>query len=78
MGGRFTRFALAAVLAVASFAFARYRYLDRHSATIGDVTLTNPLRDKHLLGDWMKDELVFAIILPVALLAGGAVWAVRK
>ncbi len=78
MRGRFNLIALAVVLAIASFVYARYRYVDNHSATIGDVTFTNPLRDKNLFGDWMKDELLFAIILPVALLSGGVGLAMKK
>ena len=77
--------AVAIVLAIGSFAYARYRYVDRNSATLthplnaGESTrVTNPLMDKDLFGDWVKNEVVFAIIVPVALIAAGVVLAVRK
>ena len=69
---------VAIVLAIVSFAFARYRYVDKNTATIGDVSLTNPLRDKSLFGEWMKKEAVFAIVVPVALIAGGVALAAKK
>jgi hypothetical protein len=70
--------AVAIVLAIVSFAYARYRYVDRNTATVANQTITNPLADKSLFGDWMKDELVFAIIVPLALIVSGAVLAVKK
>lgn len=85
MRGRFNRLAIAVVLAILSFALARYRYVSRHSATLTNpfnasesARVSNPFMDKDLFGDWMKDELVFAVILPAGLLAAGVVWAVRK
>ena len=70
--------AVAIVLAIASFAFARYRYVDRNTATVGGEKITNPLADKSLFGDWVKDELVFAVIVPAALVAGGVALALKK
>ena len=77
--------ALAVVLAVLSFAYGRYRYVDRHSATLTNpfdqsesTEVANPFMDRDLFGDWIKHELVFAVILPVIFLAGGAAWAIRK
>ena len=69
---------IAVALAIGSFVFARYRYMDRNSTMIGDATLKNPFRDKNIFGDWMKDQMVFAIVLPVAFVAGGLVWALKK
>ena len=76
---------VAVLLAVGSFAFARYRHLNKNSATISNpfgqhesTTVTNPFVDKSMFGDWVKDEWVFALALPVALLAGGVALAVRK
>lgn len=70
------------LLAAGSFAFARYQYTNKHTAkvTIGDktATATNPFADKNLFGDWIKDEWIFAIAIPVACLAGGAVLAAKK
>jgi hypothetical protein len=73
------------LLAVGSFAFARYHHVNKNSATVSNpfgqhetTTVTNPFVDKSLFGDWMKDEWPFAIALPVALLVGGVVLAVRK
>ncbi len=76
---------VAVLLAVGSFAFARYRHLNKNSATVSNpfgqhesTTVTNPFVDKSLFGDWVKDEMVFAMIIPVALLAGGVVLTLRK
>ena len=84
MRKRFNIIAVAVVLAIGSFVFARYRYVDKNSATVsspfnGDsITLKNPLRDKSFFGDWMKDEVVFAIAVPIALIAAGVVLAVKR
>ncbi|HUK82091.1 MAG TPA: hypothetical protein VLZ12_05600 [Verrucomicrobiae bacterium] len=69
---------VAVLLAVGSFAFARYRYMDRNTAHVGSQAVTNPLADKSLFGDWVKDEWPFAIAIPVAVLAAGFVLATRK
>ena len=76
---------VAVVLAIGSFAYARHRYVQRNSATIVNpfnkkesTTVTNPLSDDDLFGDWVKGEWIFAIAVPVALLAGGAVMAFKK
>jgi len=34
--------------------------------------------DKSFFGDWMTDEMVFAIVVPVALVTAGVVLVVRK
>jgi hypothetical protein len=78
MRGRFNILAIVVALAIGSFAFARYRYVNRNTATVAGQSFTNPLAGNSLFGDWMKDEVVFAIIVPVALIAGGVVLAVRK
>lgn len=78
MRKRINIIAVAIVLAVLSFVFARYLYIDRNSATIGNEKITNPLADKSLFGNWVRDELVFAVIIPAALVAGGVALAVRK
>ena len=73
---------VAVLLAVGSFAYARHQYMSKQSATFkvgGDATtITNPFADKKLFGDWMKDEWVFAIAVPSALVAGGLVLAFKK
>ncbi|HTS17054.1 MAG TPA: hypothetical protein VMP11_05730 [Verrucomicrobiae bacterium] len=73
------------VLAILSFAYARYDYSNKNSATLTNpfgkhesTTVTNPFMDKDLFGDWMKHEILFAIALPVAFMAGGVVLAIRK
>ena len=68
---------IAVLLAVGSFAFARYRYVDRNTAHVGSSSVKNPLADKSLFGDWVKDEWPLAIAVPIALLAGGVVLATR-
>ena len=85
MRSRFNRLAIAVVLAILSFAYARYRYVSGNSATLTNpfnnrqsTRLNSSFMDKDLFGDWTKDQMAFAIIVPVIFLAGGAVWAVRK
>ena len=77
--------AVAVVLAAASFAYARHRYVSDNSAILTNpfnnkekTTLTNPVLDQKLFGDWMKEEKAFAIIMPLLLLAGGAFAAFRR
>jgi hypothetical protein len=85
MRARINILAVAIALAILSFAYARYDYSNKHSTTLTNpfgkhetTTVTNPFMDKSLFGDWMKDEVVFAIVVPVALIAAGVVLAVRK
>ena len=42
------------------------------------TTVTSPVIDDKLFGDWMKNEWLFAIALPAAFIAGGAVLAAKK
>jgi hypothetical protein len=76
MRKRINILAVAIVLAILSFAYARYDYMNKHSVTIGNTTLSATGHD--LFGDWVKDEMVFAIVIPVGLLAVGFVLAVKK
>jgi flagellar basal body-associated protein FliL len=76
---------IAVVLAILSFAYGRYRYVSHSSATLTNpfnsserARLKSPFIDKDLFGSWVKDEMVFAIVLPVAFVAGGLIWAVKK
>ncbi len=85
MRKRFNFLAVGIVLAIISFAYARYDYSDKNSATLTNpfgkhesTTISNPFINQDLFGEWMKHEMTFAIILPVAFLAGGVVLAVRK
>jgi len=76
MRKRFNILAVAIVLAILSFAYARYDYSNKHSVTIAHTTLSATGHD--LFGDWVKDEPAFAIAIPVALIAVGVVLAVKK
>jgi hypothetical protein len=76
MRRRFNFLAVGIVLAILSFAYARYDYSDKHSVSVAGTQITFASHD--LFGDWMKHEKLFAIVLPVAFLAGGVVLAVRK
>jgi hypothetical protein len=76
MRSRFNIIAVAIVLAILSFAYARYDYTNKHSVTIGNTTLMATGHD--LFGDWVKDEMVLAVVVPVGLLAIGFVLAVKK
>ncbi|MSR64511.1 MAG: hypothetical protein EXS18_01875 [Verrucomicrobiae bacterium] len=76
---------VAVLLAAVSFAYARHQYVQKNSATIVNpfnknesATIKNPLADEKLFGDWMKDEWIFAIAVPSALVAGGLVLAFKK
>jgi hypothetical protein len=76
MRKRFNFLAVGIALAILSFAYARYDYANKHSVTIGNTTLSVTGHD--LFGDWVKDEVVFAIVVPVGLLAIGFALAVKK
>jgi hypothetical protein len=83
MRKRFNFLAVGIVLAILSFAYARYDYSNKNSATLTigkheSTTVTNPFMDKSFFGDWMKDEMLFAIVLPIAFIAGGVGLAIRK
>jgi hypothetical protein len=76
---------VAVLLAIGSFAFARHRYVSENSAKLTNpfggkesTTLTNPFMEEKLFGDWIKDHMLFAVIVPVAFMAGGAVLAFKK
>jgi hypothetical protein len=76
MRKRFNVIAVAIVLAIGSFAYARYRYIDRHSVDVANTKITFAGQD--LFGDWMKDELIFAIVVPVAVIAAGCGLALKR
>lgn len=73
------------LLALASFAYARYHYVDVHSATVSNpfkssqkVQMTDPFLNQSLFGNWVKDEWVFAIAVPAILLVGGLIVSTRR
>ena len=77
--------ALALLLAAGSFAFARYRYTSRHSATLTNpfnasekAKVTDPFMNQGLFSDWVKHEVVLAIVIPVGLIAVGVVLAMKR
>ena len=76
---------LGLILAATSFAFARHRYVERHSATLTNpfnarenTRLNDPFMQRDLFGDWIKDEWVLAIAVPAALVAAGAALALKR
>ena len=75
MRSRINIIAVAIVLAILSFAYARYDYTKKHSVTFGDTRIGV---SHDLFGNWMKDEMVFAVIVPVGLIAVGLATAIRK
>ncbi len=79
-GSRLAVFLVALLLAIGSFAYARHRYEQNTSFSLkaGDANLSFGFADKKLFGDWVRDELVFAVIVPVALIAGGAALTIKK
>lgn len=81
----FTKFLLCVALAFGSFFYARQHYLGVHSVTVTNPfkrsqtsTVSSPLVDRSLFGDWIKDEWVFALAVPAVLIAGGLVLSTRK
>ena len=85
MRKRFNIIAVAIVLAILSFAYARYDYSNKNSTTLTNpfgshesTTVSNPFMDQALFGDWMKKEVVFSMVVPAALIAAGLVLAVKK
>ena len=75
----------AVVLAILSFAYARYDYSNNNSTTLTNpfgnhetTTVTNLFIDKSLFGDWMKKEVVFSMVVPAALIAVGLGIAIGK
>ena len=48
--------------------------LDSHAS----LTVTSPLANRKIFGAWVKEERVFAIVLPVALLAVGLTLSLKK
>jgi len=81
----FLIFGACVILALASFGFARYHYVAAHSATVSNpfkssqkVRMTDPFIDQDLVGNWVKDEWVFAIAVPVVLIVGGLALSTRK
>ncbi len=79
-GGKLSVFLVAVLLAIGSFAYGRCRYVNSHTLgiSLGGGSAAVSYADRKLFGNWVKDELVFAVIVPVALIAGGAVLALRK
>jgi hypothetical protein len=81
----FLTFIVCAILALASFAYARHHYVKTNSVTLTNPlntsqsrSVTNPLVDQSLFGEWIKDEWVFAIAVPALLIVGGLVLSTRK
>ena len=73
------------VLAAGSFAYGRHHYIQNNSVTLTNpfnknksATFTRPLADSKLFGDWVKDEWLFALVLPAGLIAAGAALALKK
>ena len=77
MRSRINIIAVAFVLAILSFAYARYDYTDKHSVKLGGTTIQ---ATGDLFGDWMKekDSVVFAIVIPAALIVAGLGFALGK
>ena len=85
MRSRINIIAVAIILAIVSFVYARYDYVNKNSATLTNpfgshesTTIASPIMDKSLFGDWMKKEMTFAIIVPIALIAVGCGIALGK
>ena len=77
MRSRINIIAAAFVLAILSFAYARYDYTNKHSVKLGGTTIGVT---GDLFGDWMKekDAVVFAIVIPAALILAGLGTAIGK
>jgi uncharacterized membrane protein len=77
MRKRINIIAVAFVLAILSFAYARYDYINKHSVKVGTTTIG---MTGDLFGDWVKekDAVVFALVIPAALILVGLGLAVGK
>ena len=78
-------FIVCVLLAIASFFYAREHYLNVNGIAITNPfkrtqssQVTTPLVDQSLIGDWMKDEWVFALAVPAVLIVGGLIVSSRK
>jgi hypothetical protein len=76
---------LGLVLAAGSFAYGRHHYVNKNSVSLTNpfnkkqtTTVTSPVVDNKLFGDWMKNEWLFAIAIPAALIAGGVALTLKK
>ena len=85
MRSRINIIAVAIVLAILSFCYARYDYSNKNSATLSNpfgnhesTVVSNPFMDKSFFGDWVKHEMAFAIIVPIAFIAVGLGVAIGK
>ena len=81
----FLTFLVCMALALGSFAFARYHYVQRYTVSVTNpfkssqkARMTAPFVDENILGSWMKDEWVFAIAVPAVLIVGGLILSSRK
>ena len=81
----FLAFVVCIILALASFGFARHHYLQIHSLSGTDrfsrsaaVNMSDPFFSADLVGSWVKDEWVFALAIPIVLIAGGLTLTARK
>lgn len=82
---KLTPLILGLVLAAGSFAYGRHHYVSKNSLSLTNpfnkkqtATVPSPVLDDQLFGNWVKDEWVFAIALPAALLAGGVALTLKK
>jgi hypothetical protein len=67
----FVIFIVYLTLAFASFGYARHHYIEKHSPT-------SALVDSSLFGDWVKQEWVFAIVVPGIMIVAAFVSSSRK
>ena len=82
---RFLPYLVCLLLAAASFTYARHHYLEKNSVTLANpfnpkasTQVTSPLADRQLFGSWVKDEWLFALVVPAALLGAGIVISFKK
>jgi hypothetical protein len=81
----FLRFLVCVIFAAISFVYARYHYRHERSLTVSNpfkasqkTELTAPFYDREIFGSWVKEEWVFALAVPAALIIGGMVLSTRK
>ena len=82
---RFLPYLICLLLAVGSFSYGRQHYIRQHSVTLmnpldshASLTVTSPLANRKIFGAWVKEERLFALVLPVALLAVGLTLSLKK
>ena len=82
---RFLPYLICLLLAVGSFTYGRQHYIRQHSVTLmnpldshSSMTVTSPFANRKIFGAWVREERMFALVLPLTLLAVGLTLSLKK